>query len=154
MQNDKNNISKISNILKICYKVIKNLFLTDIKYFNFQECSEVKSYYLDSDNTLKYNKTFELNLIITIFLKYKIFSNFFKNLNDEENKIIKNFLLETKNLKNKLFHEEINYISEKDLKTKLYTITSAIKIITEKYSNYKIIKPKYLEYLKNISDSF
>lgn len=144
------NISKITIALKICNKLIKTLFKIELKYHNFDKCKEVKAYVKDENNDLNYDNSFELNAIINLFLKNKSCSNFISNLEEEEKKLFVDFLNKCRNLKNKLFHEEIYKISEEDLNRNLIVFVNAMQLVNLKYTKFKIIKSKYIEYLNNL----
>ena len=146
-------ISKITNVLKICNKLIKNLFKIELKYYNFSKCKEVEEYIKDENKNLNYDNSLELNFIIILFLKNKSYSNFFLGLDENERKLFVDFLNKCKNLKNKLFHEEIYKVSQEEMNKNFLIFGNAIELVNNKYAKFKLMKIKHLEYLNNLMNN-
>jgi len=153
MQSDQklsNNLSKITNVLKICNKLIKTLFIIEVKYFEFNKCEEVEKYMKNEKNDLNYDNSMEFNSIILLFLRFNRSSNFISNLEEDDRKSFRDFLEQSRKMRNKVFHEETYKITSSDLKDYLGLVIGAINLINKNYAKYKILKFKYLEYLTNL----
>lgn len=147
------NLTKITNALRICQKIIKCLFLIEIKFYKFSEHLEINEYYTNEVHPEKYHRSLELNQMIILFFKYKKFSYFCSLLDESQEKLFIDFLKQVKILKNKLFHDELYLLSEADLVLKFQLYANALNLIDEKYSKYKIVKENYKEYLSKIINS-
>ncbi len=146
------NFRNIINSLKICDQVIRTLFKLEIKFYNMSDCKEVGSYLERDNKKLNYDNRLELNNIIILFLKNLESANIYSILESDEKELFVNFLKKTRVLKNNIFHEETCKISDGDFKKIVYIFINAINLIINKYSKYNIIKEKYIDYLKTISE--
>jgi hypothetical protein len=141
-------ISIVTNILKISDILIRKLFFWEVKKTNFFNKNQEVMNQIE-DKSLNFNGTLDFNNMIVLYIKNKNKSLFIEKLEKDERKIFLKYLLEIKDLKNLLFHEQLFKLNNTSLKIILELLKNVGDFAEREFIGKNLMKNNHKKYIKD-----